>query len=871
MFIKPITNARTLFCFISLLLVVLNRIMFLLEHENQIFLDIYEENALLILCEGLGLDRIFLNLIRLYTDLKELVLVLNTDEFQQKYYMQQLGILGVKNLPVTVTSDISAQGRQRMYEKGGVYFMSSRILVMDLLMERIPIDLITGIIVDKAHKMIDACQEAFILRLYREKNKNGFIKGLTDHPTMFLGEYAKLEKTMKSLFVGKVLLWPRFHASIISCLKKHEPEVVEISIPITKSMSAIQSCLLEIISACLQEIKTYNPGIDTEELSLEKSLGSSFDRSVRAQLDPVWNQIGSKTKNLVNDLRALRSLLRGLSQYDCVTFLKTVENICDNEKSFGKNTGWMFLDATDKLFYHARYRVHGDKTKEDSSKENPLLEEPPKWNILKEVLEDIEKANKETASTDLGTGATLICASDPRTIDMLNHFLEHDQRSTMTDRYRRLFPKLIPNSDASTAACLREPTASVSDSTPGDSADMLKCTSYPNTYLHALFGNADRYSLAKALEKLTPRFVVLYNNSLHFVRQLEVYKACKPGIPLRVYVLTYEMSTEEQIYLTSVKREKEAFHSLIREKSTMVIPKEIEGKVDHAPQLSRDPNPAYRDPNDTRKAGGQTSNSEQHKVIIDMREFRSELPGLLYKRGIGIDPVTLEVGDYIITPEICIERKSLADLVGSLHSGRLYTQCISMCRHYEKPMLMIEFDANKAFSFKARGILANTSIKELNQKLVLLLIHFPKLRLAWCPSPSVAAEFFHEIKVGKKQPDAQEAALKGSNATEGGVASTRSYNSGPYDLLLKLPGIDLINCKRILNHVKNLKELTTLSEKQLAAILDSKVNANLLFEFLHKDYSYQAVQPASKTTFQKRPFGGKSVKQPSNAFAKKKR
>ena len=42
------------------------------------------------------------------------------------------------------------------------------------------------------------------------------------------------------------------------------------------------------------------------------------------------------------------------------------------------------------------------------------------------------------------------------------------------------------------------------------------------------------------------------------------------------------------------------------------------------------------------------------KVIVDMREFRSELPSLIWKRGIDIEPVTLEVGDYILTPEICV-------------------------------------------------------------------------------------------------------------------------------------------------------------------------------------------------------------------------
>jgi DNA excision repair protein ERCC-4 len=37
-----------------------------------------------------------------------------------------------------------------------------------------------------------------------------------------------------------------------------------------------------------------------------------------------------------------------------------------------------------------------------------------------------------------------------------------------------------------------------------------------------------------------------------------------------------------------------------------------------------------------------------------------------------IVPATLTVGDYILTPEICVERKSIPDLVSSFNSGRLY-------------------------------------------------------------------------------------------------------------------------------------------------------------------------------------------------------
>lgn len=58
-----------------------------------------------------------------------------------------------------------------MYLEGGVLFMSGRILVVDLLKNRIPLKLVTGILVYRAHNILNSYQEAFALRLYRQSNK----------------------------------------------------------------------------------------------------------------------------------------------------------------------------------------------------------------------------------------------------------------------------------------------------------------------------------------------------------------------------------------------------------------------------------------------------------------------------------------------------------------------------------------------------------------------------------------------------------------------------------------------------------------------------------------------------------------------------
>ena len=74
----------------------------------------------------------------------------------------------------------------------------------------------------------------------------------------------------------------------------------------------------------------------------------------------------------------------------------------------------------------------------------------------------------------------------------------------------------------------------------------------------------------------------------------------------------------------------------------------------------------------TRIAGGSKQlNTDPSQVIVDMREFRSTLPSLLHAAKVLIIPATLTVGDYILTPDICVERKSIPDLLASFSSGRL--------------------------------------------------------------------------------------------------------------------------------------------------------------------------------------------------------
>ncbi|XP_030434238.1 DNA repair endonuclease XPF [Gopherus evgoodei] len=888
-----------------------------LEHENQVFLDLFHQDGLVICARGLGIDRILLRFLRLYCEPASLVLVLNTSPAEEEYFIDQLRSDGVVHLPRRVTNEITSNCRYEVYTQGGVLFATSRILVVDFLTDRVPSDLITGILVYKAHRIIESCQEAFILRLFRQKNKKGFIKAFTDNAIAFNTGFCHVERVMRNLFVRKLYLWPRFHIAVNSFLEKHKPEVVEIHVSMTPAMLTIQTSILDILNVCLRELKRFNPALEVEDLSLENAIGKPFDKTIRHYLDPLWHQLGAKTKSLVQDLKILRTLLQYLTQYDCVTFLNLVESLRATEKAFGQNSGWLFLDSSTSMFVNARARVYhipDDKISKKSKvsekmdikegkelKRELVLESNPKWEALREVLKEIESENNNSEHLG-GPGQVLICASDDRTCAQLREYIIAGAEALLMRLYNKTFGKDERAAEAwikdrkavqskGNAKSDKRPQAkkakveasskqnkimkkqdltltqmmgkteeediaeemegykelssseeiNIEETKPEDFHLNLASDAYygifkkPLTIIHPLQGCSDPYALTRLLHEVEPRYVVMYDAELTFVRQLEIYKASRPGKPLRVYFLVYGGSTEEQRYLTVLRKEKEAFEKLIREKASMVIPEEREGRDETNLDLIRDSTSATVS-TDTRKAGGQDQKSVQQTIIVDMREFRSELPSLIHRRGIDIEPVTLEVGDYILTPDICIERKSISDLIGSLNNGRLYSQCISMSRYYKRPILLIEFDPSKSFSLTSRGFLhQEISSNDITSKLTLLTLHFPRLRILWCPSPHATAELFEELKQNRPQPDA--AIAMAITADSEIVPESDKYNPGPQDFLLKIPGVNAKNCRVLMNHVKSISELVTLSQDKLLEILGNAISAKQLYDFIHISYA----------------------------------
>lgn len=271
-----------------------------------------------------------------------------------------------------------------------------------------------------------------------------------------------------------------------------------------------------------------------------------------------------------------------------------------------------------------------------------------------------------------------------------------------------------------------------------------------------------------------------------------------------------------------------------------------------------------------------------------MREFRSPLPLLLHRGGFEVIPRTIAIGDYLLSPNICVERKSPTDLSQSLFTGRLAQQARNLTSHYPVPILLIEFghnredgvtgelvgktggmsevvlrtdkdrpvspslqipvthtplphqprkDSNQFIppptgpAFPSSGIISATnqsttllSFQSTYAKLIILTVAFPTLRIVWSQSPSETVELFRILKQGEPEPD-------GGLPTQ--AQTSDDFTRPQCALAMMCPGITAETLPEVARVAPTLRHLAKIDKEALVSLLGPNKGAEL-FEFIHQ-------------------------------------
>lgn len=211
---------------------------------------------------------------------------------------------------------------------------------------------------------------------------------------------------------------------------------------------------------------------------------------------------------------------------------------------------------------------------------------------------------------------------------------------------------------------------------------------------------------------------------------------------------------------------------------------------------------------------------EQTTIYADVREVRSGIPEALEREGVKVIIRKLDLGDYLLSHRVCIERKTSKDFVGSIKTKRLFKQVVQLRENYESPLLLIEgynlYSVGGVHPAGVRGALAMIAIS------VGLPILFSK------DTDDTTKLLLTIVR--------QESSLKKEVAY---YPKKKAFSPSEEieRVIESFPGIGPVLCKQLLLHYKTLEEVLSAPTDELTKIpMIGKKKASMIKDVLRREY-----------------------------------
>lgn len=208
-------------------------------------------------------------------------------------------------------------------------------------------------------------------------------------------------------------------------------------------------------------------------------------------------------------------------------------------------------------------------------------------------------------------------------------------------------------------------------------------------------------------------------------------------------------------------------------------------------------------------------------VVVDHREYRSNVARRLAKLNLQLISKQLDVGDYIVSSRIGVERKFIDDFLNSLLNGNLFPQLQRLRDAYARPVLILEGEG----LFTRRNI----NHKAIYGSLISIVVDFGIPVLSTADASETADLLFVMAKREQRQQK-KSVALRGSKPSFSMAERQRFIIEG-------LPNVSSVMAKRLLSHFGSIHAVMNASEKELQEVHGiGKQTAKSIYLVVNEEY-----------------------------------
>jgi len=563
--------------------------------------------------------------------------------------------------PEVFTGDVKPDTREELWKETDIIVSTPQVIRNDLMAHRISLDDVSMIVFDEAHRAVGGYSYVYIAEQY--KKRDGLVLGLTASPG---SETEHITSVCETLEIDNVEIRTKYDPDVVNYVQTMDIKWIDVKLP--KEHRRIVDRLKDILKKDIKNLQRYGflKNENPKRISRKKIIEAS--NQIQGRLHS-----GGDPK-LYNAASIVASALK-------------IDHAIDQAETQGPE---VLNDYLDKLKNEAESR--------GGSKAAKRLMNSKEMNEVLALLKDFDEVHPKIPKTVEVVKKQLRRKPDSRIIVFTNYRNTAQRLTRVLAEKQDLKPiRFVGQADKEGDKGLKQK----------DQLEVLR------RFKEGTYNVLVATSVGEeGLDIPATDLVVFYEPVPSEIRTIQRRGRTARERRGNVAILITKNTRDEAYYWASKNREKKMTRNLKvlkkglsdevrvgesmrkREKEFSVVKKKSKKQLsrerDRIESINKNQRSLMDFENGTGEETEEDENSGVKTITIDTREQNSRVATELSKKGIRIETSQLTTGDYIISEDTAIERKSVEDFLESLIDGRLFSQVKTLKEQYMNPVMILE-------------------------------------------------------------------------------------------------------------------------------------------------------------------------------------
>ncbi|WP_334102568.1 DEAD/DEAH box helicase, partial [Methanothrix soehngenii] len=602
-----------------------------------------KSSSLIVVPTGLGKTVIALMVLLARLDKGRVLFLAPTKPLVEQHAAFLCRVLKDEGEVTMMTGEMMPEKRKAAWEAARITVSTPQVIENDLLSRRIDLEDVSLIIFDEAHRAVGNYAYVYIAERYAREGTNPLVLGITASPG---SEKEKIAEICTNLSIENIQTRTEKDSDVAPFVHSKQIEWVKLTVP--KELLDIRSAIEDVLLERIDDLNRL--GISPARID---------PRATKKELLGLQAMLMSSAKRQANQatFKGISILAEVLKLYHAVELAET--------------------QGTEALLKYFQ-RLQGEAISRSGSKASRRIMEDPKFRQAMQALEELKVEHPKPAMVRKILTEQIEAKPESRIMVFTNY---RDTASALI-RFLKEDPKIKAVRFVGQSS--RADDEGLSQKKQAEILQRFRAGEY-NVLIATSVGE-------EGIDIPATDMVLFYEPVPSEIRSIQRKGRTGRARSGRGVVLMARGTRDEAYYWISDRKEKtmnkqmrtlsgQASQSLASS-SNEFLPRQLEVTEDNPERQNRKGQESLVD--------WAEADKERNKIYVDPRE--RGMAKLLEGRGAEVTLKNLEVGDYVVSDRVAIERKTAQDFVASIidPERNLFRQVADLARSYERPVLILE-------------------------------------------------------------------------------------------------------------------------------------------------------------------------------------